>query len=555
MQSNSTHPTTPSPTSGTNHRKGRFLRTLTYIAVFCIIFLLGVFTSVYFGIGRHRGSSGKLEQIFSLIDRFYVDSVNLDSLEEQSIPYVLSQLDPHSVYLNAELNRQETEGLEGSFAGIGVQFNTLLDTVVVVRVIEGGPSERAGLQPGDRILRADTTSLVRDSISSDDVMKALKGPEDTVVRLLIQRGKKTFESSVVRGLVPVTTIDAAYMIQPHVLYVRLNKWGAQTPLEFQQAYAEHASQGVERILIDLRDNGGGYLQAATSLVSEFLSAGDLLVYNQGAHYPREDFKSPRDGRLRKLPITVLVNENSASASEIFAGAIQDLDRALIVGRRTFGKGLVQVPFDLPDSSVVRLTVARYYTPSGRSIQKSYAKGLEAYIEDIEDRYLHGELFSADSISKPDTTKYYTRMGRVVYGGGGITPDIFVPRDSTGINSYYLRLLRSGTIQRFAFSYADMNRSRLTGFASPKALSDYLWSIGDQLVYSYASYAQGQGVPQRPGMLQESLSILKRDLVALVADMLGGERNLYYRIRNERDPEVQRALQCLTTNEWKPTKSR
>ena len=277
-----------------------------------------------------------------------------------------------------------------------------------------------------------------------------------------------------------------------------------------------------------------------------------MLYNQGAHYPREDFKTERDGRLKNVPISVLVNENSASSSEIFAGAMQDLDRAQIIGRRTFGKGLVQVPFSLRDSSVVRLTVARYYTPSGRSIQKSYARGLEAYVDDIEERYIHGELFSADSISKPDTTKYYTRMGRVVYGGGGITPDIFVPRDSTGINTY-LRLLRSGTIQRFAFTYADTNRSRLATFSSVKELSDYLWSVGDQIVYSYASFAQQHGVAQRPGLLQESFPILKRDLVALIADMLGGEKNLYYRIRNERDPEVLRAIECLTSKEWKPTK--
>ena len=539
MQPDSTHSTSPTPEAPQHPRRGRLLRTLAYIAIVCIIFLFGVFTSVFLGIGGRRGSSGKLGQIFSLIERFYVDSVNLDSIEEQSIPYVLSQLDPHSVYLSAELNRPETEGLEGAFAGIGVQFNTLLDTVVVVRVIEGGPSERAGLQPGDRILRADASVLTRDSISSDDVMKALKGPEDTVVHLLVKRGEKVFHCPVVRGLVPVTTIDAAYMIRPRVLYVRLNKWGAQTPLEFQQAYAEHAPEG--------------YLQAATALASEFLNRGDLMLYNQGAHYPREDFKTERDGRLKNVPISVLVNENSASSSEIFAGAMQDLDRAQIIGRRTFGKGLVQVPFSLRDSSVVRLTVARYYTPSGRSIQKSYARGLEAYVDDIEERYIHGELFSADSISKPDTTKYYTRMGRVVYGGGGITPDIFVPRDSTGINTYYLRLLRSGTIQRFAFTYADTNRSRLATFSSVKELSDYLWSVGDQIVYSYASFAQQHGVAQRPGLLQESFPILKRDLVALIADMLGGEKNLYYRIRNERDPEVLRAIECLTSKEWKPTK--
>lgn len=542
------------PASPRPERKAHLLRGLTYGLVTILVFLLGISTATYFGVGGRRGTSSKLDEIYSLIQQYYVDSTNMDSLSEEALPFILSQLDPHSVYLNAEENKASTETLEGSFAGIGIQFNTLLDTVVVVRVIEGGPSERAGLQAGDRILRADTTSFLRDSLTSEEIMKALKGPEDTVVKLTLQRGKKVFTTSVVRGAVPVPTLDASYMIRPHVLYVRLNKWGTQTPIEFQQAYADHASEGVERILLDLRDNGGGYLQAATTLASEFLSKGDLLVYNQGAHYPREDFKCPRDGRLRNVPLTVLVNENSASASEIFAGAMQDLDRALIVGRRTFGKGLVQLPFELQDHSVVRLTVARYYTPSGRSIQKSYAKGYEAYAEDIEDRYLHGELYSADSISRPDTTRYYTRLGRTVYGGGGITPDIFTPRDSTGINPYYIRLLRSGTLQRFAFSYADSHRAQFLRLGSDAAVQEYLQAQGEQIVYAYARYAdQKGGVAQRPGYLQESMAILRRDLIALIYDLLGRDKDAFYRLHNERDPEVLKALEQLTSSAWRPHK--
>ena len=542
------------PASPRPERKAHLLRGLTYGLVTILVFLLGISTATYFGVGGRRGTSSKLDEIYSLIQQYYVDSTNMDSLSEEALPFILSQLDPHSVYLNAEENKASTETLEGAFAGIGIQFNTLLDTVVVVRVIEGGPSERAGLQAGDRILRADTTSFLRDSLTSEQIMKALKGPEDTVVKLTLQRGKKVFTTSVVRGAVPVPTLDASYMIRPHVLYVRLNKWGTQTPLEFQQAYADHASEGVERILLDLRDNGGGYLQAATTLASEFLSKGDLLVYNKGAHYPREDFKCPRDGRLRNVPLTVLVNENSASASEIFAGAMQDLDRALIVGRRTFGKGLVQLPFELRDHSVVRLTVARYYTPSGRSIQKSYAKGYEAYAEDIEDRYLHGELYSADSISRPDTTRYYTRLGRTVYGGGGITPDIFTPRDSTGINPYYIRLLRSGTLQRFAFSYADSHRAQFLRLGSDAAVQEYLQAQGEQIVYAYARYAdQKGGIAQRPGYLQESMAILRRDLIALIYDLLGRDKDAFYRLHNERDPEVLKALEQLTSSAWRPHK--
>lgn len=548
-----------SSTSSTNEsqsRRGgsRLLSGLVLGLLGVLLFLGGVFSSRFISprLGGSAGLPAKLQEAFALIQSSYVDSVNIDSLTEKSLPLFLAQLDPHSVYLNAEDNQASTESLEGSFAGIGVQFNTLLDTVVVVRVVEGGPSERAGLQAGDRILRADTTSLVRDSISSDAVMKALKGPERSVVRLTIQRGRETFEARVVRGPVPVPSIDAAYMIRPHILYVRLNKWGAQTPLEFQQAYAEHAGEGIERILLDLRDNGGGYLQPAAALATEFLSQGDLLVYNTGAHYPREDFRAERTGRLKDVPLTVLVNEFSASASEIFSGAMQDQDRALIVGRRTFGKGLVQVPFGMKDGSTIRLTVARYHTPSGRSIQKSYARGYEAYAEDLEQRYEHGELYSADSITRTDTTRYYTRLGRVVYGGGGITPDIFTPRDSVGINPYYLRLLRSGTLQRFAFRYADRHRRELLSLGTDEAIIRQLRSQGDQIVSEYVQYAAKQGVAQRPGYLQESLGLLRRDLLPLIADMLGGDRNLYFKIRNIKDAEVLTALERLEGSHWRPT---
>lgn len=550
------HLSTTSSPSPQPERRGNLLRWLTLGAVGLLLFLGGIFSSRFLphSLGGRADIPTKLQEAFSLIQKYYVDSVNLDSITERSLSLFLAQLDPHSVYLNAEDNKASTESLEGSFAGIGVQFNTLLDTVVVVRVIEGGPSERAGLKAGDRILSADTTSLLaKDSLTSDQVMKVLKGPEKSVVRLKVQRGKEIFEARVVRGLVPVPSLDAAYMIRPHVLYVRLNKWGAQTPLEFQQAYAEHAGEDIQRILLDLRDNGGGYLQPATMLATEFLSKGDLLVYNQGAHYPREDFRADHTGRLKELPLTVLVNEFSASASEIFAGAMQDQDRALIIGRRTFGKGLVQVPFDLKDGSTIRLTVARYHTPSGRSIQKSYAKGYEAYAEDLEQRYEHGELYSADSITRPDTTRYFTRGGRVVYGGGGITPDVFTPRDSTGINPYYLRLLRSGTLQHFAFTYADRHRARLLSLGSDEAIISALRDQGDQIVGAYVQYASTQGIAQRPGYLQESLLLLRRDLLPLIADMLGADRNLYFKLRNLKDTEVLTALDRLERADWRPKK--
>ncbi|KGN71681.1 S41 family peptidase [Porphyromonas sp. COT-239 OH1446] len=529
--------------------KRRVCSTLSIIMIAIVTFALGVIFSSR--ILPRPSNASVLQHVMGLIDRYYVDTVSLRELETKVLPQVLKELDPHSVYLPAELNKKETEGLDGGFQGIGVQFITFTDTVVVTRIIEGGPSERAGLQAGDRLLRADTVLLYGKALDQERIFKALRGPAGSVVSLSIKRGTDTLELPVVRGEVPVSTLDADYMIDNKWLLVRINKWGAYTHQEFLAAYVRHRNEGIKGIIIDLRDNGGGYLMAAPMLAGEFLSKDKMIVYTEGRAYPREEFTTEQDGLLKDMPLVVLVNERSASASEIFAGAMQDHDRALIVGRRTFGKGLVQAPFLLSDSSAVRLTIARYYTPSGRSIQRSYAEGAERYGEDLSERFRHGELYSADSIVQSDSTVFLTQLGREVYGGGGIRPDVFVPLDSSGRNSYYMRLVQSGTMPRFAFEYADRNRKMLSELAATNELRPYLKQLGMGLLFEYAYYAQRAGVAIRTSMLHESAKLLQSELHAMIADHVSPSRNAFFEILMAKDLEILKATEILNKDEWRP----
>lgn len=521
--------------------------------------IYAVLLALTFGVGFSIGNRGiltlgnnRIMGLLKLIQENYVDDINLDSISEQALPAILTQLDPHSSYLSVERSRSESESLGGSFEGIGIQFNRIKDTVIVVRVVEGGGSARAGVMAGDRILKADTTSFLGKDLSNDKVMSTLKGKGGTVVRLDVLRDGKPLTLKVVRGPIPISSIDASYMIDG-MLYVRINRWGAMTHQEFLNAYIQHADE-AKGIILDLRDNTGGYLETAVELCQQFLPKSKLIVYTEGKHFPREDYKSKRDGVLKDMPLVVLVNEFSASASEIFAGAMQDHDRASIVGRRTFGKGLVQRPYEFQDGSVVRLTVARYYTPSGRSIQKQYkagAEGVMSYAQDLEERYSHGELYHADSVAVGDTTRYYTAGGRIVHGGGGITPDYFVARDTTGINAYYVRLVQSGTLQKFAFDYADTHRKDLQAQTSVEALDRYFSSLGRKLLYDYAYYAQREGIPIRSSLLTQSADLLLNQLYAVIADNASLDTGLYYRYINLRAQEVKMACELLKTGKWKP----
>lgn len=526
------------------------LRKIIIAICFVFAFAIGILVGKHFFV-RQYGDHDRLTEVLRLINEYYVDSLDMRAVNERVLPLVLAELDPHSTYLSYETNAGEVEGLEGSFQGIGVMFNRLKDTVIVTRVVEGGGAERAGMRSGDRILSADTTSLVGASLSNDDVMKHLKGPSGSVVSLEVQRAGEKIPLSVVRGPVPVPTISSSYMATDSILYVRLNKWGAQTYVEFLNTYVRYQQEReIAGLVLDLRDNVGGYLESAVQLASEFLPADKEVVYTEGNKFPRQSFVTPRDGILKDLPLVVLVNENSASSSEIFAGTIQDHDRGQIVGRRTFGKGLVQRPFVLGDSSVVRLTVARYYTPSGRSIQRRYDGGRDAYAQDLVERYLHGELFSADSIAQTDTTTYYTAGGREVHGQGGITPDIFVPRDTSYVNSYYHRLVDRGMMVYFGFDYADKNREHLSAFTSVGELYKYLRSQPGML-YDFAYYAQANGVPIRTTLLQRSSERILVDICSIVAFNVSPEVGADYEILNELSQEVRVALELIQQGRWRP----
>ncbi|SUB77096.1 S41 family peptidase [Porphyromonas macacae] len=505
------------------------------------------------GLSERRSlRGGKLDRVMKLIRTAYVDTVDVDKLESDAIPMVLSHLDPHSAYLSKELNTSEVEKLDGSFSGIGVQFNTVLDTPVVVKVIPGGPSERAGIQAGDRILRADGFPLFGEKLDSKEIISKLKGPRKSVVKLDILREGKSVEAKVLRDDVPVPTVEASYMAAPGVLFVKLNGWGLQTHGEVLTSYAKHKPEGVEGIVIDLRNNGGGYLEAATSLSSEFLPKNKLILYADGNAFSRQDIRSTRDGLLKDVPLVVLLDEFSASSSEIFAGAMQDHDRALIVGRRSFGKGLVQRPFMLPDSSVVRLTVARYYTPSGRCIQKQYdPENYDGYVRDIQDRYLHGELFNADSIRFNDSLRYFTEGKRVVYGGGGITPDVFVPRDSSGITSYYIRLIDSEILPKFAFLYADGNRAMLSQAKNVEELTAMLDAQG--VLYKLTAFAQKENIQMRTTLFKRSFELLRTNLYALIADYFFDREGLYL-IMYEKDEALSKAVDAINEGKTYPVMS-
>lgn len=524
-------------------------RNITLILLFVVGFAIALIAGFLFGIGklsfRVQGIT-KMDSIFSLVSNYYVDSIDYRDMEEKSINSVLSVLDPHTVYLTAKENDFSSQALIGGFSGIGVQFNTLKDTVIVVKVLEGGPAERAGLQTGDRILKADTTSLL--NLSTDSIMMALKGKKHSVVTLSLIRKGEPLSAKVVRDDVPVNTIISSYMITPDILYIRFSEWGLNTHKEFLQAYNK-VKDKVKGIIIDVRDNPGGILTSAINISNEFLPDGKLLLYAEGKRFKREDYYSQDKGLLINMPLVVLVNENSASASEIFAGIMQDYDRATIIGRRTFGKGLVQEPFQLKDNSVVRLTVARYYIPSGRSIQKDYKGLLNEYENDIANRYYSGELSGKEEFHPSDSTKYYTEGGRIVYGGGGISPDIFVPIDSTGITSYYLEVNRDGLVEKFAFDYTDSNRNTLDKYKTVDELGHYLNNIN--LLNPFSYYAEQKGIKAQYHLINKSGNRLNKQINrSIISSTLGTNQAIEY--TNKTDDIVQKAIEIIRNNKWAPT---
>ena len=486
-----------------------------------------------------------------IIGNQYVDTVNVDALIEKTIPKVLAELDPHSVYIPAQKAEESNQELKGSFSGIGIQFMIQSDTIYVSDVIAGGPAEKVGLMAGDRIVTIDDSLYVGKKINNDGAMKRLKGPKGSEVRLGIKRqGEKELLSfTIIRGNIPVKSVDASYLINDRWCYIKTNKFGDTTYPEMLIALAQGMQQGMQGCIIDLRGNTGGYMAAAIQMVNEFLPKGEMIVYAEGENTPRYAEYANGRGTCQKLPIVVLTDETSASASEIFAGAIQDNDRGTIIGRRTFGKGLVQQPIEFSDGSAIRLTIARYYTPSGRCIQKPYTNGKnEEYELDLLNRYEHGEFFTQDSIKQDESIAYQTRNGRTVYGGGGIMPDIFVPQDTTGYTSYYAAVAKMGLFTRFPFEYTDKNRQHLSQYTTMEELLHHLKR--QNLLEEFVKHATSKGIKRRNNLIAQSQTLMEEILYGnIIYNVLGMEE--YVKYLNLTDPVVLKAVEVLDKGESRP----
>jgi carboxyl-terminal processing protease len=520
---------------------------------------LGIFIGNHFLSTSKKGrnyayfSGNKLNAILDIINEQYVDTIDITNMVEDVIPKIFDELDPHSVYISAKDAQSVNEELDGSFSGIGVSFNMQTDTILIVSIIPGGPSEKAGLQPFDRIITINDSVFAGKKIDQNEVMRNLKGVKNSTVRLGVKRRNETdlrfFD--VTRGDVPVYSIDATYELSKNVGYIKVGKFTRTTYHEFITAIAKLKSAGCNSFIIDLRSNTGGIMETAVNMINEFMPQGSLIVYTEGKAFSRNDIYATGSGTCINDPIIVLTDENSASASEIFAGAIQDNDRGLIIGRRTYGKGLVQTQVALSDGSQLRLTIARYYTPSGRSIQKEYELGhSDEYEMDIYKRYMHGEFYSADSIKTDNLPQYQTAMGRTVFGGGGIMPDLFIPSDTSGITSYFNHVTKNSNIlYLYALEYSDTNYEKLSSFQSHQELAAYLKQ--QPLLNDFTEYAATvHGVKKRPVLIDISSQLIETHLHAYIV------RNFFedgfYPIIFKDDKTIQQAVKIIKEGKSQPT---
>lgn len=493
----------------------------------------------------------KFNTLLNIINYAYVDTVNNSAMVDDAIVAVLKSLDPHSVYIPKEELQEMNEPLEGNFEGIGIQFNILNDTITVVSPISGGPSEKLGIQSGDKIINIDGELVAGTKINNGGVADRLRGKKGTIVNVEIKRNgeKKLLSFDIERDKIPIYSLDASYMASPEIGYIKINRFAKNTMDEFHTALNDLKSKGMQDLILDLRGNGGGYLQTAFNLADEFLGDNKMIVYTEGVKQARDEYKATARGGFEQGKLVVLIDEGSASASEIVSGAVQDWDRGLIIGRRSFGKGLVQKPFPLPDGSAVRLTTARYYTPTGRSIQKSYEDGKDAYYKDIINRYKHGELFHADSIKFPDSLKFYTPNHRLVYGGGGIMPDIFVPVDTSLGSDYNTDLIRKGAYNQFVLNYLDKNRKKLL-----KAYPTYLefnnsFKIDSTLLEDFYVYAaESKKIERNEADIQTSQELIQLQLKALLARNLF-DTSEYFQTINELNESYQEALKILQDKDF------
>jgi carboxyl-terminal processing protease len=518
-------------------------------SIFALAFAgLSLITSAQEQVGT---AASKLESLLYHIDRMYVDEVNKDELVDAAIVSMLEQLDPHSIYIPKEELEEVNEPLKGNFEGVGIQFNIVRDTIYVVDAIAGGPSERLGIRAGDRIVTIDDEVTAGVGFKNNDVMTRLRGKKGTKVKVGIQRRQEPelLEFVITRDKIPIYSVEAAYMATPDVGYIKVSRFSATTMKEFRAKLTELKAAGMDDLILDLQGNGGGYLRTAIDMADEFLADRRLVVYTEGRNAPREDTYATKEGGFEKGRLVVLVDEGSASASEIVSGAVQDWDRGLIVGRRSFGKGLVQRPVMLPDGSAVRLTVSRYYTPSGRSIQKSYEEGVEAYQREKGERLSKGELTSADSIHASDTVKFFTMNKRVVYGGGGIMPDVFVPIDTVQSSNYFGQLVRRGILNTFALTFVDENRQRLLAEYPDPETFRRSYKVTDALLDQLVAQAAKEEVEPDSAGLERSQALISIRLKALIARDLW-DTSAYWQMINSENPvdrSFQRALEVLSDN--------
>lgn len=524
-----------------------------YPLVISIAIVLGIVIGNYISTKKFTlDKDRKINAVLNLIQSEYVDSIDVKDLVEQAIPAIIGNLDPHSYYIPASDIRAENEKLDGSLSGIGVSFFMMNDTANVDQVIPNGPAEKVGMLAGDRIISVNGESIVGGTLTAEGIRSKIRGEKGTKVKIGVKRNssKKTLTFTITRDDIPMNTVDVSYMIDNKTGYIKIAQFGKNTYDEFFAALSKLKKDGASRYIVDLRGNPGGYMEMAILMVNEFLEQGELIVYTKGRK-EREDIQvwSDDQGSFHDAQVAVLIDEYSASASEIMAGALQDNDRGLVVGRRSFGKGLVQKQIYLPDSSAIRLTIARYYTPSHRCIQKDYKLGDEDdYSKELYDRYSHGELYSADSIKVDKSKIFRTANGRIVYGGGGIVPDIFVPNDTTGVTTYYRAVANLGLLQQYVYTYVDINRDQLKNVKTVKKLMGMMPS-DDALTYDFVCYARDNGVPMRWYYINLSRSLMARQLRALVIrDVLGTEE--FYRYYNRTDNTVNAALKALNDGKGK-----
>jgi len=531
-----------------NSSPRKWLNPLIYACLVIVGLIMGSMLSIKrqstVNIVSPHKQNGKLDNVLDFIEDNYVDTINRKKLEESTLTAMLKQLDPHSDYIPAAELEQVNEPLQGNFHGIGIEFNIVNDTICVVHPIEGGPSERLGIKAGDRIVKVDSKIVAGVKITNKKVFEMLRGEKNTKVNVTVKREgqKPLIDFTITRGEIPIYSVDVSFMAEPGVGYIKVSRFAASTYDEFRKGFNKLTKLGMKKLIVDLRGNGGGYLNAAVDIADEFLSKGMLIVYTKGKNSPEKKYFATEKGSFENNKLVILIDEGSASASEIVSGALQDNDRATIIGRRSFGKGLVQEQIEIPDGSALRLTIARYYTPSGRCIQKPYNKGLEAYYSEEYDRYENGEMMNKDSIHFADSLKFKTVSGRVVYGGGGIMPDIFIPVDTTYRSTYLNRVFYKGLVNDFAFSYADKHRA---SFASYKTNTDYVknYTPPQALLNEFVEFAAKSGIPKNDAQLKKSIPYLLSQIKALMGRNLY-DNEAYYPVTLKEDKVFKEALKTL-----------